>query len=329
MKKLFTILTLLVVLFSTLLLTGCSSNKESVVIYSCMEENRNQELKKQLKEKFPDLNVVVQSIATGNLSAKLKTEGTNIEADIILDLETAYATQLEENFADLSWVDTSMFVDGAVQSSNYLPWIKYTMCLIIDKDYFSEHNLEVPKTYQDLLKPEYKDLIAMPDPKTSGTGYAFLLNAVNIMGEENAIQYFKDLKNNLREFTTSGSGPTNLLKQGEIAIAMGMTAQGATAITDGYNFEIISLETGAPYNTTSFTITKGRETNENVKAVFEWLATDFSRYDKENYMPDVLLKDQKNNVPNYPTDLVDANMTGVDSIETKNDLIEKWSEVNG
>ena len=79
----------------------------------------------------------------------------------------------------------------------------------------------------------------MPDPKTSGTGYAFYLNVVNIMGEDNAIEYFKKLKNNLREFTTSGSGPTNLLKQGEIAIAMGMTAQGVEAINNGFSSVMI------------------------------------------------------------------------------------------
>ena len=66
------------------------------------------------------------------------------------------------------------------------------MNLIIDKDYFEDNNLEVPKTYEDLLKDEYKDLIAMPDPKTSGTGYAFFLNVVNIMGEEEAIKYAEE-----------------------------------------------------------------------------------------------------------------------------------------
>ena len=329
MKK--TILFLLVVatLLVVLVLTGCSNSKDKVVIYTSMEENRNQALKEQLKQKFPDINVVVQYMATGNSSAKLKTEGTNIEADIILDLETAYASSLKDNFANLSDFDTSMYVDGAIKSENYLPWIKYTMSLIIDKKYFSEHNLEIPKTYEDLLKPEYKNLIAMPDPKTSGTGYAFFLNAVNIMGEENAINYFKSLKENLREFTTSGSGPTNLLKQGEIAIAMGMTSQGAQAINEGYDFEIVSLETGAPYNTTSFAIINGRESNENVKKVFEWLLTDFSRYDKENYMPDVLLKDQKNNVKNYPTNFSEANMDGIDDISLKDELLSKWGEVNG
>ena len=321
-------LLLIVMLFMVMLLTGCG-NKDKVVIYTSMEEERNQKLTEMLKEEFPNLNVVVQHMATGNSAAKIKNEGTKVEADIVIDLETAHMKDVQDNFADLSNVDTSFYLDGVNTSKNYLTWVKYTMNLIIDNKYFKEHNLTVPKTYEDLLKPEYKNLIAMPDPKTSGTGYGFFLNAVNIMGEEKAIEYFKKLKGNLREYTTSGSGPTNLLKQGEIAIAMGMTAQGVEAINDGYDFSIVELTTGSPYNTTSCGIIKGREANENVMKVFNWLIKDFGKYDKENYMPDKILKDQKSNMKNYPENLKDANMTGVDSTEVKDKLIEKWGEVNG
>lgn len=321
-------LLLIVMLFMVMLLTGCGS-KDKVVIYTSMEEERNQKLTEMLKEEFPNLNVVVQHMATGNSAAKIKNEGTKVEADIVIDLETAHMKDVQDNFADLSSVDTSFYLDGVNTSKNYLTWVKYTMNLIIDNKYFKEHNLTVPKTYEDLLKPEYKNLIAMPDPKTSGTGYGFFLNAVNIMGEEKAIEYFKKLKGNLREYTTSGSGPTNLLKQGEIAIAMGMTAQGVEAINNGYDFSIVELTTGSPYNTTSCGIIKGRESNENVMKVFNWLIKDFGKYDKENYMPDKILKDQKSNMKNYPENLKDANMTGVDSTEIKDKLIEKWGEVNG
>ena len=321
-------LLLIVMLFMVMLLTGCG-NKDKVVIYTSMEEERNQKLTEMLKEEFPNLNVVVQHMATGNSAAKIKNEGTKVEADIVIDLETAHMKDVQDNFADLSSVDTSFYLDGVNTSKNYLTWVKYTMNLIIDNKYFKEHNLTVPKTYEDLLKPEYKNLIAMPDPKTSGTGYGFFLNAVNIMGEEKAIEYFKKLKGNLREYTTSGSGPTNLLKQGESAIAMGMTAQGVEAINNGYDFSIVELTTGSPYNTTSCGIIKGRESNENVMKVFNWLIKDFGKYDKENYMPDKILKDQKSNMKNYPENLKDANMTGVDSTEVKDKLIEKWGEVNG
>jgi iron(III) transport system substrate-binding protein len=169
----------------------------------------------------------------------------------------------------------------------------------------------------------------MPDPKTSGSGYAFYLNVVNIMGEDKAIEYFKKLKENVREFTASGSGPTNLLKQGEIAIAMGMVSQGANSITEGYNFSNVELESGSPYNTTSFGIIKGRETDEDVREVFQWLITDFGKYDKENFLPAVILKDQDNKIQNYPANLKDADMTGINSIETKEKLTKKWEEVNG
>lgn len=319
----------LIFLFILLITTGCSKKTGRVVIYTSMEENRNKALKEQLAEKFPDKDIVVQYLSTGNSAAKIKNEGTNVEADIVLDLETAHMVDLEENFADLSSFDTSIYLDGVNKSNKYLTWTKYTMALVIDKNYFDKHNLSVPKTYDDLLKSEYRNLIAIPDPKTSGTGYAFYLNAVNIMGEDKAIEYFKKLKNNLREFTTSGSGPTNLLKQGEIAIAMGMTSQGVEAIKEGYNFKIVSLKTGAPYNTTSFGIIKGRENKENVREVFEWLMNDFGKYDKEYFLPDKILKNQEVKVKNYPTNLKDAKMDGIDSVSVKQDLISKWEKVNG
>ena len=319
----------LLFLFILLITTGCSKKAGQVVIYTSMEENRNKALKEQLAEKFPDKDIVVQYLSTGNSAAKIKNEGTNVEADIVLDLETAHMVELEENFADLSSFDTSIYLDGVNKSNRYLTWTKYTMALVIDKNYFDKHNLSVPKTYDDLLKSEYRNLIAIPDPKTSGTGYAFYLNVVNIMGEDKAIEYFKKLKNNLREFTTSGSGPTNLLKQGEIAIAMGMTSQGVESINEGYNFKIVSLKTGAPYNTTSFGIIKGRENKENVREVFEWLMNDFGKYDKEYFLPDKILKNQEVKVKNYPTNLKDAKMDGIDSVSVKQDLISKWEKVNG
>ena len=319
---------LMLLVVTALVLTGCGK-KDSIVIYSSQEEERDQALKEQLKEKFPDLDIVVQHIGTGNSAAKIKNEGEKVEADMVIDLETAHVANIQENFADISYFDDSIYLDGVNTSDKYLTWVKYTLTLIIDNKYFKEHNLSIPRTYEDLLKPEYKNLIAMPDPKTSGTGYGFFLNTVNVMGEDKAIEYFKKLKDNMREFTTSGSGPTNLLKQGEIAIAMGMTSQGVKAINEGYDYSIIELETGSPYNTTSCAIIKGKENKEHVKEVFEFLVNEFGRYDKENFMPDIILKNQNNKVANYPENLRDADMTGIDSIQVKEKLTKRWEEVNG
>jgi len=294
-----------------------------------MEEERNQDLSKQLKEKFPDKDVIVQHIGTGNSAAKIKNEGTDIEADIIIDLETSHIDSLKDNFADITGFDTSSYVEGVNISNKYITWTKYSVGLIIDNKYFKEHKLAVPKSYDDLLKTQYKNLIAMPDPTSSGTGYAFYLNVANIKGYDGAVEYFKKLKSNMREYTSSGSGPTNLLKQGEIAIAMGMFSQGAKDITDGYDFKIVELESGSPYNTTSAGIIKGRETKEDVKEVFQWLITDFSKYDKEVYLPANLFKNQEIKIKNYPKNVKDANMKSIQDAKVKEELSKKWEKVNG
>ena len=290
---------ILILMFCIILLTtGCGTKKEKIVIYTALEENLVQDLKEKSKKEFPEYDVI-QYISTGNNAAKIKNEGSNIEADIIVDLETAHIKNLEENFADLSEFDTSKYLDGVNNSTKHLILGKYSMNLIIDNKYFKEHNLEIPKTYED------------------------------VMGEDKAIEYFQKLKNNLREFTTSGSGPSNLLKQGEIAIAMGMTSQGVEAINEGYDFSIVQLETGSIFNTTSYGIIKNHENKKGVKEVFEWIINEFQPYLVENAFPDKILKNQENKVKNWPEGLKDADMTGIDSIKTKEHLIELWGKVNG
>lgn len=316
------VLLLIIMLF---FITGCGGNSQRIVVYSSAEEERNDALKEQLKEKFPDLDVVVQYMPTGNNAAKIKSEGKNIEADIIIGLETAHMEGLKDNFADISYIDDSKYIEGINPKHNkYLIHEKSSVSIIIDKDYFIKNELEVPKTYEDLLKKEFKGLIAMPDPKTSNTGYAFYLNVYNEFGEKEALDYFDKLQGNIMQFTTSGSGPMSLLKQGEIAIAMGMTYQGATAITEGAKFEIVELETKTPYNTTASAIIDGKDKKENVKEVFEFIMNDFSKYDKEMFVPGKVFKEQDIKIKNYPTTLTDANMSGIEDVKLKEELLKKW-----
>ena len=56
---------LIAVLFMVTLLTGCGS-KEKVVIYTSMEEERNQKLTEMVKKEFPELVAKVAGIAITN-----------------------------------------------------------------------------------------------------------------------------------------------------------------------------------------------------------------------------------------------------------------------
>ena len=68
--------------------------------------------------------------------------------------------------------------------------------------------------------------------------------------------------------------------------------------------------------------------NEMVRNVFNWLIHDYLKYDIENYLPANLLVEQENKVKNYPSNVLDADMTNVENMKTKEKLTERWEEIN-
>lgn len=115
----------------------------------------------------------------------------------------------------------------------------------------------------------------MPNPKSSGTGYVFYLNLVNTRGKDKALAYFDALAENLSGagFTSSGSGPIKALGLGEAAVGLCMTWQAVDAINNGSDYEILYFDEGAPYNTYSSAIISGKETDADIRKVFEYIVT--------------------------------------------------------
>jgi len=324
MKKIFLFT---VALFLAGIIISCKkTDNTGVIIYTSTEDFRTEHMRELLKEKFPKYNIDLQVLSTGNHAAKLKAEGTQTEADIILNLETVYLEGLQDILADLSSYNLSEFLPELVPpSKRFLPWDKSSGAIVISRSKLDSLKLPVPASYQDLLNPIYKGLISMPNPKTSGTGYMFLVSLINAWGEDAAFTYFDGLAENILQFTTSGSGPVNALIQGEVAIGLGMTLTAINAINNrGVPLELLFFAEGAPSITTGFGIIKGKETRPVVKEVFEFTMIKLVRDDKELYCPEPIFKNQINNIPNYPRTIPYAKMDGVYDLSLKERLLEKW-----
>ncbi len=322
MKK---IIYVLVIVSLVITLVSCS-NKNVVTIYSSMEDFRNEDLKKMLDEKFPDITINIEYYSTGNHAAKLKNEGLKTKADMFLGLETAHVKSLKENFERLTDIDFSKFSNEIIEEgeNRYIPWDRYSGSIIVNTKVIKEKGLDEPTSYEDLLKPEYKNLISMPNPKTSGTGYQFLLQWVNNLGEDEAFRYVQKLSENITQFTTSGSGPINSLVRGDIAIGLGMTFQAVYEINQGVPLKLIFDESGSPFNTSSSGVIKGRLEKENVKKVYDYIFKEYLIRDKELFMPEnIFSEDSGNDIPNYPV-LNYSQMNKLYDIEYKLKLLEKW-----
>ena len=70
------------------------------------------------------------------------------------------------------------------------------ICVNYDKAWFNENDLTPPKTFGDLIKPEYKDLLVVENASTSSPGLGFLLGTAAKYGDEGWPEYWKKLKAN-------------------------------------------------------------------------------------------------------------------------------------
>lgn len=313
------------ILCGSALLSGCGSQKENVLIYTSAEDYRIEYMQQRLNEEFPQYDITIEYMSTGNHAAKLLAEGKDTECDITYDLEYTYLQRLADEgiLEDLSAYDFSVYSNDVVRSSFYMPEYRNGGAIIINRKVLARYGLEVPSCYDDLLKPEYKDLISMPNPASSGTGYMFLLSMVNQRGEEAAFAYFDALAENVLQFTSSGSGPVNALIQEEVAIGLSITGTAVTAINDGADLEIIFFEEGSPYALYGQGIVAGKSERTAVQEVFDFLYSTYSYENCEKFFPEQIYADQVFEIENYPSDITYSDMSG-DTVQRKAELLEKW-----
>ena len=186
-----------------------------------------------------------------------------------------------------------------------------------------DKGLDKPTSYKDLLDSQYKGLVSMPDPSSSGTGYIFLKSMVNKWGEDEAFSYFQSLKSNIKDFTSSGSGPINDLLMGEVAVALGMTSQAVMQKNNGMPFEILFFEPGAPYTACGYGIIEGKQEKQAVKDVFDFFYNTLVQEEKDKFLPETIFKNQEMKVEGYPTDIKYADMAN-NPAEEKSRLLAKW-----
>ncbi|MET9146369.1 thiamine ABC transporter substrate binding subunit [Streptomyces sp. NPDC057197] len=70
------------------------------------------------------------------------------------------------------------------------------ICVNYDKKYFTDHKLAPPASFDDLLKPQYKNLLVTENAATSSPGLGFLLGTAAQYGDKGWQDYWKKLKDN-------------------------------------------------------------------------------------------------------------------------------------
>lgn len=308
-------------------------NADRVVIYTAAEEERIAYLQEALNKQFPDTEIVLQSLGTGQLLSKLQAEGKNGDCDIFYDLEVINAEIIlnasPDLFVDLSDYDFSIY-DSSVTAytsrhHKYAVNGKTAGAFLVNTKLLQEKGLEVPSTYGDMLKSEYQGLISMPSPKSSGTGYSYYNGMITLLGEEAGMKYFDDLNSNIKEYTTSGSAPAKAAVRGDVAIAYGLLWQCVQYANESDDLIVVIPEEGLAFNLFTMGMISGHETKGSVKAVFDYLYKELNKPQCAMFNPDRIYVDMPAaEIKNYPDKYSEIAMDGLFDFQHKQDLLDQW-----
>ena len=133
--------------------------------------------------------------------------------------------------------------------------------------------LAPPKTWADLLKPEFKGDIQVANPASSGTAYTMIATLVQLMGEDKAFDYLKALHRNVSTYTRSGTGPIKAVARGETAVSISFVHDGPGEKMQGFPVETVTPADGTGAEIGSMSIIKGARNLETAKKFYEWALT--------------------------------------------------------
>ena len=96
--------------------------------------------------------------------------GRAVGNDIFVPYQSPLLDTVDESFVDASLPVTP--IDSG------------DVCLNYDIAYFEDNELAVPQSLDDLLLPQYRDLLVVENPTTSSPGLAFMLVTIDVYGSE-------------------------------------------------------------------------------------------------------------------------------------------------
>ena len=199
----------------------------------------------------------------------------------------------------------------------------------------AKKKLPVPRSWADLLKPEYKGDIQVANPASSGTAYTMIATLVQLMGEDKAFDYLKGLHQNVSQYTRSGTGPIKAVARGETAVSISFVHDAPQEKMQGFPVETVTPAEGTGAEIGSMSIVKGARNLEQAKKFYEWALTPgaqaFGAAAKQYQLPSNKATVVDPNVPDFKKiKMINYDYAKYGASAARRRLIARWEkEVQG
>jgi len=264
---------------AALSLASCAVFAETTLtVYTALEADQLQAYQQKFEQENPDVKLRWVRDSTGIITAKLLAEKARPQADVVMGVAASSLLLLQKEGMLQPYAPKNVqklsrqYVDNAATPS----WVGMDVwgaAICFNTVEAAKQGLPKPESWKDLLKPQYKGKIVMPNPASSGTGYFDVTAWLTLFGDKQGWSYMDKLHQNITQYTHSGSKPCKQAASGEFPIGISFEYRAAKLKEGGAPIDVIFPREGLGWDLEATAIMKGSKNLAAARKLADWSAS--------------------------------------------------------
>nr|WP_316639613.1 putative 2-aminoethylphosphonate ABC transporter substrate-binding protein [uncultured Roseateles sp.] len=275
-KKLITLAALLVIA------SAAQAQKTQLLVYTALETDQLKAYQEGFNKAYPDIDIRWVRDSTGVITAKLLAEKANPQADAVMGVAATSLALMDKQGMLEAYrpLNLDAIMSQYRDKKNPPAWFGMdiwgaTVCFNTVEA--KKRNIPVPTSWKDLLKPEFKGQVVMPNPASSGTGYFDVTAWLTLWGDKDGKgggwEFMDKLHENIAQYTHSGSKPCNMAAAGEFVAGISFEYRANANKAKGAPMELIFPREGLGWDIEAFAIHKGTKKLDAAKKLADWASS--------------------------------------------------------
>ena len=292
-------------------------------------------------EKGHEIDVNMVRLSSGESYAKIRAEARNPQTDLWWGgtgdphLQAA-ADGLTAEYQSPMLEELQPWAVQQAETAGYKTVGVYSGALGwgYNTEIFAEKGITPPACWKDLLDPALAGEIQIADPNSSGTAYTTLATLVQIMGEDEAFDFLKQMDANVSQYTKSGSAPVKAAARGETGLGIVFMHDAVAQAEEGFPVEVVAPCEGTGYEIGSMSLIEGAQNPDEAKVFYDWVLG----ADVQSIMPEAGSYQIPSNKGATPPEaapdldnikLIDYDFAQYGASDRRSGLLARWDEEVG
>lgn len=266
-------------LFSGCGKAGSGNAERPLVIYTSLESEQVNAYIGAFRKAHPEVRFNLVRDSTGIVTAKLLAEAANPQADVIWGVQCTSLLELESRGLFEPYAPAGVDkIRPEFKSPLPVPsWvgIHYVDTVIaVNPREAGRLNLPPVNSFDDLLRPEFKERVVAGNPGSSGIALMFVSGMLQSRGEQPGWNFLARLNENVKLYAHSGSKPAKMVAMGEFPVGITSGYAAMQQQKKGAPIRLVFPAEGVPFDCEANALVRKPAIHPHAKLFLDWAISD-------------------------------------------------------